>query len=77
MSHDGNPSHGPPSLSQQIVRKRRRINRIVTGLSVFATAAGLFLLAWILGYLLFKGFTTLSLGAVHAWTRRRRAAPAA
>jgi phosphate transport system permease protein len=51
----------PPFLSQQIVRKRRRINRIVTTLSVAATAAGLFLLAWILGYLLFKGFTTLSL----------------
>jgi phosphate transport system permease protein len=50
-----------PSSSQQIVRKRLRINRIVTALSVFATAAGLFLLAWILGYLLYKGFTTLSL----------------
>jgi phosphate transport system permease protein len=51
----------PPLATQQIVRKRRRTNRIVTGLSVAATAAGLFLLAWILGYLLFEGFTTLSL----------------
>jgi len=52
----------PASVSQEIVRRRLRANRIVTGLSVFATAAGLFLLAWILGYLLFKGFTTLSIG---------------
>jgi len=52
----------PPFASQQIVRKRLRINKIVTTLSVFATAAGLFLLAWILGYLLFKGFATLSPG---------------
>jgi phosphate transport system permease protein len=54
----------PPAsafASQQIIRKRRRTNRIVTSLSVVATGAGLFLLAWILGYLLFKGFTTLSL----------------
>ncbi len=52
----------PPFSSQQIVRKRLRLNRIVTTLSVFATAAGLLLLAWILGYMLFKGFATLSLG---------------
>jgi phosphate transport system permease protein len=50
-----------PLASQQIIRKRRRTNRIVTTLSVAATGAGLFLLAWILGYLLFEGFTTLSL----------------
>ena len=40
-----------------IVRKRVRKNRIIASLSVAATGAGLFLLAWILGYLLFKGFT--------------------
>jgi phosphate transport system permease protein len=44
-----------------IVRKRLRANRIVATLSVLATGAGLFLLGWILSYLLFKGFTTLSL----------------
>ncbi len=54
-------SSAPPLASQQIIRKRRRVNRVVTTLSVVATAAGLFLLTWILGYLLFKGFTTLSL----------------
>jgi phosphate transport system permease protein len=47
--------------SNDIVRRRLRANRIITSLSVVATGAGLFLLAWILGYLLFKGFTTLSL----------------
>ncbi|HEX4507079.1 MAG TPA: phosphate ABC transporter permease PstA [Alphaproteobacteria bacterium] len=46
--------------SQLIVHKRLRTNRIVTTLAFLATGAGLFLLAWILGYLLFKGFTTLS-----------------
>jgi phosphate transport system permease protein len=44
-----------------VVRRRVRANRIISGLSIAATGAGLFLLAWILGYLLFKGFTTLSL----------------
>ena len=34
--------------SQQIVRKRLRLNRIVTALSVFATAAGLFVLACVI-----------------------------
>jgi phosphate transport system permease protein len=52
----------PASVSQEIVRRRLRANRIITVLSVFATAAGLFLLAWILGYLLYQGFTTLSIG---------------
>ena len=46
--------------SKDIVRRRLRANRIITSLSVAATAAGLFLLAWILGYLLLKGFSTLS-----------------
>lgn len=61
MSAMATQAAAPAVSSQQIVRKRRRTNRIVTSLSVAATAAGLFLLAWILGYLLFKGFTTLSL----------------
>jgi phosphate transport system permease protein len=51
----------PAILSRNVVRKRIRANRIISGLSIIATGAGLFLLAWILGYLLFKGFTTLSL----------------
>ena len=50
------------SISNAVVRKRMRTNRIVTVLSTIATGAGLFLLAWILGYLLLKGFSTLSLG---------------
>jgi phosphate transport system permease protein len=44
-----------------IVRRRVRVNRIIATLSFAATFAGLFLLAWILGYLLLKGFSTLSL----------------
>jgi phosphate transport system permease protein len=50
------------SVSNAVVRKRMRTNRIVTILSTIATGAGLFLLAWILGYLLLKGFSTLSPG---------------
>jgi phosphate transport system permease protein len=49
-----------PSSQNSVVRHRLRVNRIVHILSLAATMAGLFLLAWILGYLLFKGFTTLS-----------------
>jgi phosphate transport system permease protein len=49
------------SAPNQIVRKRVRTNRIIAALSVLATAAGLFLLGWILSYLLYKGFTTLSI----------------
>ena len=37
-----------------------RRNRVITMLSVAATGAGLFLLTWILGYLVFKGAGTLS-----------------
>jgi phosphate transport system permease protein len=44
-----------------IVKKRRRSNFLVTSLCYFATAAGLFLLAWVLIYLIVKGFSTLSL----------------
>jgi phosphate transport system permease protein len=44
-----------------IVRRRVRANRIITVLSLTATGLGLFLLAWILGYLLFKGLSTISL----------------
>jgi phosphate transport system permease protein len=51
----------PAFAGNQIVHKRLRTNRIVTTLAFIATGAGLFLLAWILGYLLFKGFSTLSL----------------
>jgi phosphate transport system permease protein len=47
--------------SKPVVRRRLRVNRIVSAFSVAATVAGLFLLAWILGYLLVKGFSTLSL----------------
>jgi phosphate transport system permease protein len=49
-----------PSSGNPVVRGRLRVDRIIRILSVAATAAGLFLLAWILGYLLFKGFSTLS-----------------
>jgi phosphate transport system permease protein len=51
----------PAFVGNQVVHKRLRTNRIVTTLAFIATGAGLFLLAWILGYLLFKGFSTLSL----------------
>jgi phosphate transport system permease protein len=44
-----------------VVKSRVRRNRIVTILSIAATGAGLFLLAWILGYLLIKGVSTISL----------------
>jgi phosphate transport system permease protein len=58
ISADKNDTAVKPNA---IVRKRIRANLIISGLSVAATGAGLFLLAWILGYLLFKGFGTLSL----------------
>jgi phosphate transport system permease protein len=44
-----------------VVRRRLRADQLVRVLSVSATVAGLFLLTWILGYLLFEGFSTLSL----------------
>jgi len=44
-----------------VVARRRRLNRIVGTLSIMATFAGLFLLAWILSDLVYKGFSTLSL----------------
>lgn len=47
--------------SRQVIRRRLRINRVVATLSFIATGAGLILLAWILGYLIMKGFSTLSL----------------
>jgi phosphate transport system permease protein len=47
--------------SRQVIRRRLRVNRIVSALSFLATALGLILLAWILGYLTVKGFSTLSL----------------
>jgi phosphate transport system permease protein len=46
--------------SNAIVRSRLRKNAIIRALSIAATVAGLSLLAWILGDLLFKGFSTLS-----------------
>lgn len=46
--------------SQTIVRRRMLRNGIISGLSVAATAAGLLILAWILVYLIYKGFSTLS-----------------
>jgi phosphate transport system permease protein len=46
--------------NRPIVARRMRVNRIISILSFIATAAGLFLLTWILGYLLFKGFGSLS-----------------
>jgi phosphate transport system permease protein len=46
--------------TRAIVARRRRASRIVSALSVTATAAGLFLLAWILIDLLIKGVGTLS-----------------
>ena len=45
---------------QAVVRSRLRADRRVRVMSVAATAAGLFLLTWILGYLLFKGVSTFS-----------------
>ncbi len=47
--------------TSSVVRRRVMRNRIVTALSIAATAAGLFLLAWILGDLLIKGISTISL----------------
>ena len=44
-----------------IVRRRARANQVVTVLSLIATGMGLFLLTWILIYLLYKGFSTVSL----------------
>jgi phosphate transport system permease protein len=46
--------------TQAIVRHRMRRNRIISGLSIGATSSGLFLLAWILIYLLYKGAVSLS-----------------
>jgi phosphate transport system permease protein len=43
-----------------VVARRLRLNRIIAALSYLATAAGLFLLIWILGYLIVKGFGSLS-----------------
>jgi phosphate transport system permease protein len=51
---------GIAARNNPIVRRRLRTDRMVRVLSVTATAAGLLLLAWILGYLLFKGVATLS-----------------
>jgi phosphate transport system permease protein len=46
--------------NRPVVARRMRLNRIISALSFLSTAAGLFLLFWILGYLLYKGFDGLS-----------------
>jgi phosphate transport system permease protein len=51
----------PAMATNPVVAHRVRVNRAISWLSIIATASGLFLLAWILGYLLFKGFSTLSI----------------
>jgi phosphate transport system permease protein len=48
------------SSTQAIVARRRLFNLVVSVLSVLATAAGLFLLAWILLDLVIKGIGTIS-----------------
>lgn len=52
---------GVQSSRSPIVRRRMRQNAAISGFCYFATAAGIFLLAWILGYLIYKGASTLSI----------------
>jgi phosphate transport system permease protein len=56
---------GRSGSSRAVVRHRLRVNRTITLLSWSATAAGLFLLFWILIDLLIKGVSTLS---IHLFT---------
>lgn len=56
---------GRSASTRAVVRRRLRVNRTITLLSWSATAAGLFLLFWILIDLLIKGVSTLS---IHLFT---------
>jgi len=58
---DMNIARPPSASTRPVVRRRLRTNRIVYWLSITATAAGLFLLFWILTDLLLKGASTLSI----------------
>lgn len=58
MSSDSIVRHA--HTANPVVARRLRTNRVIYWLSIGATFAGLFLLAWILGYLLVKGISTFS-----------------
>jgi phosphate transport system permease protein len=51
----------PRIISNTVVKGRIRRNRLIAALSISATVAGLFLLAWILLYLIYQGASTLSI----------------
>lgn len=48
-------------MNDAIFARRKRINRIGLSLSVFAMTCGMLFLFWILGVLLFKGFSAINL----------------
>lgn len=48
-------------MSNAVFARRKLVNRIGLSLSVFAMACGMLFLLWILGILLFKGFSVINL----------------
>lgn len=48
-------------MNDAIFKRRKRVNRIGLSLSVFAMGCGMLFLFWILGVLLFKGFSAIHL----------------
>jgi phosphate transport system permease protein len=52
---------GLKDMNEQIFQRRKRANRIGLTLSVFAMGCGMLFLFWILGVLLYKGFSAIDL----------------
>lgn len=52
---------GVEDMNNAIFARRKRVNRIGLALSVFAMGCGMLFLFWILGILLFKGFSAIHL----------------
>lgn len=52
---------GAEDMNDLIFQRRKRANRIGLALSIFAMACGMLFLFWILGILLFKGFSAIHL----------------
>jgi len=56
------------NIDSTIFAKRKRFNKIGLALSVFAMSLGMLFLSWILGVLLFKGFSAIDLSLFTAST---------
>ena len=56
------------NIDPTIFAKRKRSNKIGLALSVFAMSLGMLFLSWILGVLLFKGFSAIDLSLFTAST---------